>query len=705
MECIVKCEPPNDSFSSFDGTIKLHKLNCSSQSSSTQSSSTELIQNNNDNNDSNKSDNIKYTTIVINENESENHSSHHFDTPTKNIEQYKSFKAKAFDKELPICSNQILFRGSVLRNTNCVYAMTLYTGKNTRIFLNSKQTGLKFSSMEQRINIFLVIIITFNIILIALSIYVDVKNKRRQRKNRAKYFSFSHNYHWYIDKFENQTIFEDSIKSFFSFFSLYSYLVPLSIFVTLEGIRVLQTKFMEWDHRLMGKRIVTIHPSSGSKNINNTILNLDDDPNLPLKYSDSKKSITSSDTDINSLPKSNSTSTTTSKSNSKSDITLSNISDSTKSNKKKLYAKSIWSIFSWRKRHKIKKNNKIVYDSSKTLNQDNSSHSTLQSSLNEDKALLNDTTDSNNKSDYIPMQNTYKTITQVEWVPMKANSFNLGDDLGRVEFIFSDKTGTLTQNCMKLSKWCINGQIFDGAHNKECLSNVVHAKAESVDDFKMIDYIYEYCRAITTCNTVIPTLNHQNYHITYESQSPDEVALIQGLTQCGVRLLTHTKHDISVQVFENHEKFKIEILTEFSSDRKRMSILVKDKNNNYTLYCKGADDVIMERLSTDPNVNTEKIINSTKAALKEFGQSGLRCLVIAMRKFNQDEITQILEQYKIAENSIGNRIQNINKVVNSLEKHLKLLGVTAIEDQLQDQVPETIDYLIHVIFLNLYYTI
>jgi len=249
---------------------------------------------------------------------------------------------------------------------------------------------------------------------------------------------------------------------------------------------------------------------------------------------------------------------------------------------------------------------------------------------------------------------------------------------------------------MKLSKWFINGTVFDGANDSECLSKVVHAKTESVDDAKMIDYIYEYCRAITTCNMVIPTLNHQNYNIAYESQSPDEIALIQGLSYCGVRLLTHTKHDISVQIFENFEEFSIEMLTEFTSDRKRMSILVKDKDNNYILYCKGADDVIMERLSSDPNVNTENIIESTKSALKEFSQNGLRCLVVAMRKFTEDEIFNFLEQYRLAENSIGNRIQNINRVVSSIEKHLKLLGVTAIEDQLQDEVPETIDYLIHV---------
>ncbi|OUM64839.1 hypothetical protein PIROE2DRAFT_25148, partial [Piromyces sp. E2] len=471
IECIVKCEPPNDSFSSFDGTITLHKLNSSSASSQ--------------------------------------------------------------ESKLPICSNQILFRGSVLRNTNCIYALSLYTGKNTRIFLNSKQTGLKFSSTEHRINLFLVIIIIFNIILLSVSIFIDVKYKRRLKKNRSKYGSLSRAYHWYLDKYENQSVFEDSIKSFFSFFGLYSYLIPISIFVTLEGVRVLQTKFMEWDHRLMGKRIVA------------------------------------------------------------------------------------------------------------------------------------------------------------------ANSFNLGDDLGQVEYIFSDKTGTLTQNCMKLSKWCINGKIFDGANDKECLTNIVRIKRESVDDFKMIDFVYEYCRAITTCNMVIPTLNHQNYNIAYESQSPDEVALIQGLTHCGVRLLTHTKHDISIQLFDSYEEFSIEMLTEFSSERKRMSILVKDKDNNYTLYCKGADDVIMERLSTDPTINSEKIISSTRSALKEFSQNGLRCLVVAMRKFSQDEIVDFLEQYKLAENSIGNRVQNVNKVVNSIEKHLKLLGVTAIEDQLQDEVPETIDYLIH----------
>ncbi|ORX47825.1 phospholipid-translocating P-type ATPase [Piromyces finnis] len=662
IECIVRCEPPNDSFSSFDGTISLHKLN-SSTSSSQESSSTELIPSGDSSyNDSN---NNSCTTVDVSE-ESSSTNSHRLHTPLKYIERYNSFKAKAFDKELPISSDQILFRGSVLRNTNCIYALSLYTGKNTRIFLNSKQTGLKFSSTEHRINMFLVIIIIFNIILLAISITIDVKFKRRLRKNRSRYGS--RNYHWYLDKYENQSIFEDSIKSFFSFFGLYSYLVPISIFVTLEGVRVLQTKIMEWDHRLMGKRIVTVHPNSGSKNINNTVMNLDNDPNLPEKC-DSKRSTSSTELrSIESLQgRKNNKSTRKTK----------------KNNEKKIKAA-----------HNDEKSNEdINNDSSKTLE--------TQSLLSESTSLqLKEkhlTVQNNGKQRQVeqPCQGQFKTTKQIEWVPMKANSFNLGDDLGQVEYIFSDKTGTLTQNFMKLSKWCINGVVFDGSNDNECFSKIIHNKTEMANDSEMNDYIYEYCRAITTCNMVIPTQNHQNNHIDYESQSPDEVALIQGLTRCGVQLLTHTKHDISIQIFDAYEEFTIEMLTEFSSDRKRMSIIVKDKNNQYTLYCKGADDVIMERLSTDPNVNTKNLIASTRSSLKEFSQNGLRCLVVAMRKFDQDEIEQFLEQYRVAENSIGNRNQNVNKVVNSIEKNLKLLGVTAIEDQLQDEVPETIDYLIH----------
>ena len=44
--------------------------------------------------------------------------------------------------------------------------------------------------------------------------------------------------------------------------------------------------------------------------------------------------------------------------------------------------------------------------------------------------------------------------------PAKVNSSDLNEDLGQIEYLFSDKTGTLTENEMVFKHFALNGKIY-----------------------------------------------------------------------------------------------------------------------------------------------------------------------------------------------------------------------------------------------------
>ncbi|ORX77479.1 phospholipid-translocating P-type ATPase, partial [Anaeromyces robustus] len=487
----IQCEPPCDSFSSFEGRI--------------------------------------YFETVF---------------KPKARDTYSSFMPNS---SLSLNVNQMLFRGSVLRNTECVYLMAIYTGRETRVFRNSKQVGLKTSTLDPHLNRYLIYIFILNFVILFISVIFQVLYSYRIIKNKKNYK------HWYLYIDTKWNTLNEVIKSILSFFALYTYFVPLSLFVTLEAVRIIQKS---------------------------------------IKPEQEKKSL----------------------------------------------------------------------------------------------------------------QNDEKPTKQ--WIPMKVNSLNLGEDLGAIQYIFSDKTGTLTKNMMILSKWCIDGKIFDAYNEPSCLhqefqnlyknSECSNTHTEINDEFK--DKILEYCRALATCHEVMISFDPMSYKPVYESQSPDETAIVTGLEKAGIRLISRTKDNIMFQIWNNEESHEILLLTEFTSDRKCMTVIVKretDKGSVYTLYTKGADDVITKRLSTNKAVNNEMVLTNTTNALKLFGKMGYRVLMIAERIIDKETYETFIKMYRKAECSLGNRTKNIAKALEYIEKDLILLGLTAVEDQLQDNIPETIDYLLN----------
>jgi len=181
--------------------------------------------------------------------------------------------------------------------------------------------------------------------------------------------------------------------------------------------------------------------------------------------------------------------------------------------------------------------------------------------------------------------------------------------------------------------------------------------------------------------------------LTYNAQSPDEAALVSAARNFGYVFKARTPFTTTVDVLNigKEEEYEVLNILDFNNERKRMSVIVK-YNGKITLYCKGADSVVFARLSDE----STPLMKVTLEHLADYAREGLRTLVLAKKDIPEEEYREWAEEHYAASITQENRDQALDLVYNKIEQGLTLLGATAIEDKLQDGVPETIANLAKV---------
>ncbi|CAH1113541.1 unnamed protein product [Psylliodes chrysocephalus] len=270
--------------------------------------------------------------------------------------------------------------------------------------------------------------------------------------------------------------------------------------------------------------------------------------------------------------------------------------------------------------------------------------------------------------------------------PAMARTSNLNEELGQVKYIFSDKTGTLTRNIMEFKKCAVGRDVYPLTENVDDSLLVSHLRS----DHKNAALIREMLVLLSICHTVIPEKSTDS--IIYHAASPDERALVYGASKYGYIFESRTPDSVEIDALGKKEKYEILAVLEFTSARKRMSVIVRDPNGKIKLYCKGADSVIFDRLDHSPNAQEYKSL--LLAHLEAFASDGLRTLCCAYVDLKESEYQVWKEQFMRACISIQHREEKVEEAANLIERKLKLIGATAIEDKLQEGVPEAIASLL-----------
>lgn len=442
--------------------------------------------------------------------------------PTDELYVFEGVLRGDGDREEPLGSDSLLLRGCILRNTEYIYGLVVYNGRDTKLARNMREPPSKLGGIERMMNRVVVgLFIILSVVTVIVAVLAGVWQGRRGKDQ------------WYMGDFRNLSGLETGFRSLGTFLILFHTFVPVSLFVTLEFVRIIQGLFIEADVRMRSKG-----------------------------------------------------------------------------------------------------------------------------------------------------------------VGVTAKSNNLNESLGYVEHVFSDKTGTLTENVMEFVACSAGGRIYDERERKGAVRSAV------INDE---NGMRELVRAMALAHDVVPFTTEQVEDETYESgatsekgsavkfqgESPDEVALVQAAFEGGMDLATRDLGEYLLREvdFPGLRAYKLLAKLEFTSDRKRMSTVLRCPDGRVRIFSKGADSVMSGLLESGAELS--RLAEDTD----RFSREGLRTLVYASRIVSEDEYERWASEFAEAAIAMSNRAEKVAKVAAAIEQRLEFLGVTAVEDKLQPNVPSTIKFL------------
>eukprot|EP00759_Apiculatamorpha_spiralis_P026361 PhF_6_TR29350/c0_g1_i5/m.43140/K14802/DRS2, ATP8A; phospholipid-transporting ATPase len=445
--------------------------------------------------------------------------------PNSNLAAWKAYveiRSSHADtvEKAPLSIEQFLYRGSVIRNTEWVYGVVVYAGVDTKMFRNLKQKPPKFSSLDKRLNVLILgaffVKHIFIFTLCGLSVWWEDESTFRH----GWYLQFGPEVHGVL-------LFG---WRYLTYFILLSYMIPISLFVTMELCKAVQGTLMAWDEGMS------------------------------------------------------------------------------------------------------------------------------------------------------------RTMPDGTVIRCRPKTTNLNEQLSQVEYVFTDKTGTLTENIMEYVAGSIAGAVVhDERRNPGGLRHLL-----------MEESVLRYLTALAVCNAVVP-FRKGDGETVYESQSPDESALVKAALWNGVRLCDRTSKAITIHLDrQGGEDVTYEIMAEldFTPERKMMSVIVMDKSGQYIVFTKGADSSMMPRMAKEEGHAEQDALSKSVTELEATSRLGLRTLVIGWKTITKEMFDKWNDEYQRSLCDMQDRKAKVLESCLKMEHSFHLVGTTAIEDKLQEGVPETIRFML-----------
>lgn len=266
--------------------------------------------------------------------------------------------------------------------------------------------------------------------------------------------------------------------------------------------------------------------------------------------------------------------------------------------------------------------------------------------------------------------------------PAAVSNTGISEDLGQVEFILTDKTGTLTENVMVFKLCCIKGICY-GSLSGDALADPTLRRAVGLKNPDIVKFLM----VMAVCNTVVPNKGHSGV-ASYQAQSQDEEALVKAAAELQMVLTQRSGSTVELNFLGTVVKYELLDILEFTSDRKRMSVVIREADQGkIMLLTKGADEAIL------PFIRLDQQFRPVAEVAESYARMGLRTLCLAYREIESDEYQRWSSEFREASSSLTEREWKVAEVCQRLERNFELLGVTGIEDKLQEGVPETIETL------------